>query len=84
MLQLADATQSPKNWCCMAKSDQPYVYTDRDGVGTVDPAIRAYGSPFVGQRCVRDGAWKHGKALVRFADGTVVVVRARLLRKING
>jgi hypothetical protein len=60
-----------------------YVYTDRDGVGVQDPAIRAYGSKFVGQTCERAGGWKRGKALMRFEDGSLVVVRARLLRRIR-
>ena len=61
-----------------------YVYTDRDGVGMQDPAMRAYGSPFIGRTCERAGAWWRGKALVRFIDdGALVVVRARLLRRIR-
>lgn len=60
-----------------------YRYTDRDGVGTQDPAVRGYGSPWVGQVCRRAGPWWRGKALVRFESGTLVVVRARLLRRIR-
>lgn len=60
-----------------------YVYTDRDGVGVQDPAIRAYGSRLVGMECERAGAWWRGKAIVRFTDGTLAVVRARLLRRIR-
>jgi hypothetical protein len=59
-----------------------YVYTDRDGIGVQDPAIRAYGCQWIGQECERAGAWRRGKALVRFQDGTLVLVRSRLLRKI--
>lgn len=62
--------------------DSIYRYTDRDGVGIQDPAIRAYGCRFLGMTCRRAGAWKRGKALVVFEDGTQVVVRARLLRKL--
>jgi hypothetical protein len=46
-----------------------YVYTDRDGTGRQDPAIRAYGCRFVGRECERAGAWRPGKAIVRFTDG---------------
>jgi len=60
-----------------------YTYTDRDGFGVQDPAIRAYGCAYIGRQCVRAGPWWRGKALVRFDDGTLVVVRARLLRKIR-
>ena len=60
-----------------------YLYTDRDGVGIQDPAIRAYGSPYVGLTCERAGAWKRGKALVRFESGALVVVRSRLLRRVR-
>lgn len=60
-----------------------YVYTDSDGVGVQDPAIRAYGSRFLGMQCERVGAWWRGKAHVRFSDGTDVIVRARLLRRIR-
>jgi len=61
-----------------------YVYTDRDGIGRPDPAIRAYGCLFVGRICERAGAWWRGKAVVRFVDtGEIVVVRARLLRAIR-
>lgn len=59
-----------------------YVYTDRDGIGIQDPAIRAYGCRFVGMTCVRSGPWWRGKAVVTFEDGTNVVVRSRLLRKL--
>jgi hypothetical protein len=59
------------------------VYTDRDGVGTQDPAIRAYGCRYAGQTCERAGAWWRGKAMVRFDDGGLVVVRARLLRRVR-
>lgn len=61
-----------------------YMYTDRDGLGVQDPAIRAYGSPWVGQLCERAGPWWRGKAVVRFPCGTLVVVRARLLRRVRG
>jgi hypothetical protein len=64
-------------------SSSRYIYTDRDGVGIVDPAIRAYGSPYVGMQCVRAGAWWLGKAVVRFDNGDLAIVRARLLRKIK-
>jgi hypothetical protein len=67
----------------MARLLRGYVYSDRDGVGIQDPAIRAYGSRFVGQECELAGPWWRGKALVRFRDGTEVVVRARLLRRIR-
>jgi hypothetical protein len=60
-----------------------YTYTDRDGVGMQDPAIRAYGSPYVGRVCERAGPWWRGKAIVRFADGALVAVRSRLLRRIT-
>ena len=60
----------------------PYVYTDRDGTGRQDPAIRAYGSPYVGRVCEQAGPWWRGKAIVSFGDGVLVVVRARLLRKL--
>jgi hypothetical protein len=66
----------------VADQSQRYLYTDRDGTGRQDPAIRAYGSRFLGRICVRAGAWWRGKAVVRFTDGTLVVVRARLLRKL--
>lgn len=59
-----------------------YIYTDYDGTGRQDPALRAYGSLYVGQQCRRDGAWSRGKAIVRFANGARVVVRARLLRRV--
>lgn len=61
---------------------QRYLYTGRDGMGRLDKAIVAYGSPYVGQECVRAGAWRPDKAVVRFDDGSVVVVRSRLLRKV--
>lgn len=69
----------------MAKTSEPrrYVYTDRDGVGTQDPAIRAYGSDYIGRECVRAGAWWRGKAVVQFDDGRIVIVRARLLRRVR-
>jgi len=61
-----------------------YLYTDRDGVGVQDPAIRAYECRFVGRVCERAGAWHRGKAVVRFIDtGELAVVRSRLLRKIR-
>jgi hypothetical protein len=60
-----------------------YVYTDYDGTGRQDPAMRAYGSAYVGEACERDGPWWGGKALVRFANGARVVVRARLLRRVR-
>lgn len=63
-------------------TESRYRYTDRDGVGIQDPAIRAYGCRYVGKICRRDGPWKMGKAIVVFEDGTRVVVRARLLRKL--
>lgn len=60
-----------------------YRYTDRDGTGRQDPAIRAYGCLYVGMTCERAGPWKRGKALVRFSNGDLVIVRARLLRRID-
>jgi hypothetical protein len=67
----------------MGSETTHYVYTDRDGMGVQDPAIRAYGSRFLNQVCVRAGAWHRGKALVRFVDsGELAIVRARLLRKL--
>lgn len=68
---------------CAMKAAAKFVYTDRDGAGIQDPAIRAYGSPYVGLTCERAGAWKRGKALVRFESGALVVVRSRLLRKVR-
>lgn len=60
-----------------------YLYTDRDGVGIQDPAMRAYPSPYVGKVCERAGVWTPGKALMRFEDGSLVVCRSRLLRRIR-
>jgi hypothetical protein len=33
-----------------------YIYTDRDGTGRQDPALRAYSSEYVGRECERAGA----------------------------
>jgi hypothetical protein len=67
----------------MSETFKPtHRYTDRDGVGIQDPAIRAYGSVYVGLLCERAGVWTPGKALMRFEDGTVVVCRSRLLRRL--
>jgi hypothetical protein len=62
---------------------QQYLYTDRDGMGRRDKAITAYGSRFVGLTCERAGPWRPDKAIMRFADGSVVVVRSRLLRRVR-
>lgn len=67
-----------------ARAPSPhYTYTDRDGMGRVDKAIKAYGSPWVGQTCERAGPWWRGKAVMRFPCGTLVCVRTRLLRRVR-
>lgn len=67
----------------MATFSPTHRYTDRDGVGRQDPAIRAYGSPWVGKLCERAGPWTPSKALMRFEDGSLVVCRSRLLRRLD-
>lgn len=67
----------------MGAFNPSHRYTDRDGTGRQDPAMRAYPSQYVGKLCERAGAWTPGKALMRFEDGTVVVCRSRLLRRLN-
>lgn len=58
-------------------------YTDIDGTGRQGPSMRAYPSPYVGKLCERAGPWTPGKAMMRFDDGTVVVCRSRLLRRLR-
>lgn len=60
-----------------------YLYTDRDGTGRQDPAIRAYGSVYVGRECEQAGPWWRGKAIMRFDNGDTAVCRARLVRRIK-
>lgn len=70
-----------------AKADSSaavYRYQEHDALGHRDKAIAAYGSRYVDQMCVRAGAWKHGKALVRFLESDdLVIVRTRLLRRVR-
>jgi hypothetical protein len=79
----ARATARPRVRAARRDSPTRYTYTDRDGRGVQDPAIRAYGSAWVGQQCERAGKWWRGKTIVRFPCGTLVVVRSRLLRTIT-